>query len=330
MNYRSIPNTDVKVSTIALGCWQFAGGEMWAGQEEKENIKAVHTAIDLGINLFDTAEGYGAGKSEEVLGKALKGKRESVYIATKASGPTYAPDELTAACENSLKRLKTDYIDIYQLHWPRPEMVDGDTLFEGVEKLIESGKIHQFSVCNFGVGDLDKILPAGKVATNQLNYSLLWRGIEYDVVPRCRENEIGILTYSSLVHGLLSGRYADLSDFPDSRARTLHFSSERPGVRHGQPGQEKLTTKVLEEIGTICAEAEIGMVDAAFGWVMHQPGITSVLAGAGKSEQVAQNAAIADMIFPDDFLKALSAATAPLKETFGNHVDMWQVPGRIG
>jgi myo-inositol catabolism protein IolS len=303
---------------------------MWAGQEEKENIKTVHAAIDLGINLFDTAEGYGAGKSEEVLGKALKGKREDVYIATKASGPTFEAAELTLACENSLKRLQTDYIDIYQLHWPRPEMVAGEELFEGVNRLIESGKIRHFSVCNFGVSDLDRILQAGAVATNQLNYSLLWRGVEQEIVPMCKENNIGVFTYSSLVHGLLSGKYTSLDEFPESRARTLHFSSKRAGVRHGQDGHEELTSQTIDAIRHICDEAGISMVDAAFGWVMHQPQVTSVLAGAGKPEQLAQNAGVADITFSDDFLKALTEATRPLAEVFGKQVDMWQIPGRIG
>ncbi|MBT3271955.1 MAG: aldo/keto reductase [Spirochaetales bacterium] len=329
MNYRTIPNTGIKVSTVALGCWQFAGGAMWGDQEEKDNIQTAHAALDLGINLFDTAEGYGAGKSEEVLGKALKGKRENAVIATKSSGPTYSPDELIQACENSLKRLRTDYVDIYQLHWPRPDMADGDTIFEGVSKLIESGKILHFSVCNFGVEDMKKILLSGNICTNQLNYSLLWRGIEFDLVPKCTENEIGIFTYSSLVHGLLSGKYSSLEEFPKSRARSLHFSSDREEVRHNEPGQEELTAKVLSQIRSLCSEAGINMVDAAFGWVIHQPQITSVLAGAGKPEQVTQNAAIGDMVFPDGFLYSLSEATQPLKDAFGNQVDMWETPGRI-
>ena len=329
MKYKTITKAGIDVSTIALGCWQFAGGDMWGDQQEKENVAAVHAAIDLGINLFDTAEGYGAGKSEEVLGRALKGKRDKVVVATKASGPTYAADEIAAACENSLKRLGTDYIDIYQLHWPRPGMVGGDALFEGIGRLIDSGKIRHFSVCNFGTGDLAKILPSGTVTTNQLSYSLLWRGIEYEIVPKCKEHDIGIFTYSSLVHGLLSGKYSRLDDFPDNRARSLHFSSSRAGVTHGTGGREALTSETLEKIRSLCRKAGVTVAEAAFGWAMHQPQVTSVLAGAGKPGQVEQNAAVADMSFPEGFLDALTMATDPLKAAFGNQVDMWQVPGRI-
>ncbi|MAG13694.1 MAG: aldo/keto reductase [Spirochaetales bacterium] len=329
MQYRTVSPSGIKVSTIALGCWQFAGGAMWGDQEEKANIQTVHAALDLGITLFDTAEGYGAGRSEEVLGKALKGKRGQAIIATKSSGPTFAPNELESACDKSLKRLKTDYIDIYQLHWPRPEMADGDTIFEGVERLVENGKIRHFSVCNFGAQDLSGLLPSGAVATNQLCYSLLWRGIEHEIVPKCRDNNIGILTYSSLVHGLLSGKYGSLDEFPDGRARSLHFASRRPDVRHGQDGQEALTSETLKRIKAICGEAGVSMVEASFGWVMNRPQVTSVLAGAGKPDQVKQNAAIADMMVPDNLWSTLTEATEDLKAAFGAHADMWQAPGRI-
>ena len=148
---RKIENADIEVSGIALGCWQFAGGQMWGDQDDRNSIAAVDAALDSGITLFDTAEGYGAGKSEEVLGRALKGKRSSAIIATKASGPTYAPEELIGACEKSLERLQTDYIDIYQIHWPRDQMVEPAEIFEGVRRLREAGKVRFMSSSGFGI-----------------------------------------------------------------------------------------------------------------------------------------------------------------------------------
>ncbi len=301
---------------------------MWGEQEDRDSIRAVHAALDSGITLFDTAEGYGNGKSEEVLGEALKDRRSSAVIATKASGPTYAEDELTAACENSLRRLKTDYIDIYQLHWPRKTAVSPLQILETVGKLKKSGKIRSFGVCNYGPNDIAELLDG--IVTNQLNYGLLWRGVEYEIVPLLRRRSIGILTYSSLMHGLLSGKYETLDDLPESRARTLHYSSEREGVDHGQAGQEELTNKTLARIRAICGEAGIGMTEAAFGWAAHREQVSSVLAGARNAEQVEQNARIGDIEFPEGFLDALSEATEELKEAFGGQVDVWQVPGRIG
>ena len=183
MKYRKIENAGIDVSIIALGCWQFAGGAMWGEQDDRDSINAVHAALDNGITLFDTAEGYGSGKSEEVLGEALKGHRSGAIVATKTSGPTYAQDEMKLACENSLRRLKTDHIDIYQLHWPRDDQVSPEQIFETAESLKQSGKIRFFGVCNYGPKDLGALLEKGMIVTDQLSYSLIWRGMEYEVVP---------------------------------------------------------------------------------------------------------------------------------------------------
>ncbi len=308
---------------------------MWGEQEERDSKKAVDAALDSGINLFDTAEGYGNGSSEEVLGRALKGKRDKAVIATKASGPTFAPDELRDACEGSLRRLDTDYIDLYQLHWPRQKAVSHEIIIEGVRQLQKEGKIRYFGVCNYGPGDLSRSLPAeeeepeARVVSNQLAYSLLWRSIEYEVVPICMSHNIGILTYSTLIHGLLTGKYLTPEEFPGIRARTLHFSSNRDEVRHGQEGQEELTFRTLREIKSACDEAGTDMVTAAYGWAVHQPGITSVLAGARNKEQVKMNALAGTYSFPGGFIEKLTDVTAELRRAFGAHLDMWEVPGRI-
>ena len=329
MEYRSIKNAGIEVSKIALGCWQFAGGAMWGDQDDRNSIDSVHAALDLGINLFDTAEAYGGGKSEEVLGEALRGRRSSAIVATKASGPTYERNELTLACENSLRRLKSDYIDIYQLHWPRDGMVDSTLFLETAEELKKAGKIRHFGVCNFGPNNLRELLANGLIVSNQLCYSLLWRGIEGEVVPILEEHEIGVLTYSTLVHGLLSGKYHSLDEFPKGRARSLHFSGDREGVAHGQDGQEELTIRTIETIRSICTDSGFSMTAASFGWAARQPMVSSVLAGARNVEQVEANAAIADIDFPSGFFDALTEASEELKEAFGAQVDMWQKPGRI-
>jgi len=335
MQYRKLGNSDLEVSTIGMGCWQFAGGKMWGEQEERDSKEAVDAALNEGINLFDTAEGYGKGSSEEVLGRALKGRREKAIIATKSSGPTYAPEELKKACEGSLKRLDTDYIDLYQLHWPRQKAVPHSEILEGVKQLQKEGKIRFFGVCNYGPGDLAGSLPAeetepeAKIVSNQLAYSLLWRSIEYEVVPICQAHNIGILTYSTLVHGLLSGKYLNPDNFPRIRARTLHFSGGREEVRHGQEGQEELTFRTIQKIKSICDDAGIDMVTASFGWAANQPGITSVLAGARNADQIKKNAAAGSYDFPKGFFEKLTRATSEIRRTFGGHLDMWEVPGRI-
>ena len=257
------------------------------------------------------------------------GKRDRAIVATKSWGPTYGSVELVESCEKSLKRLQSDHIDIYQIHWPRPEAAPVDHIFEGVRRLKESGKIRYFGVCNYGVKDMSELLTSGEFVTNQLCYSLLWRGIEYEILPLCEKKGIGIFTYSTLVHGLLSGKYVKLDEFPKPRARSMHFSSQRPGVRHGQSGQEVLTEKSLSKIRGLCDEAGVSMFEAAFGWAIHRPQITSVIAGARNREQALGNAGIADIKFPDGFLASLTDATDDLKKAFGNQVDPWEYPGRI-
>jgi aryl-alcohol dehydrogenase-like predicted oxidoreductase len=164
--------------------------------------------------------------------------------------------------------------------------------------------------------------------SNQLPYSLLWRALEIEIMPRCREIGVGIITYSTLLHGLLSGKYRTADEFPPERARTRHFSSKRPQTRHGQPGCEDLTFGTIRRIQTLCDEAGMSMAEAALAWALHQPGITSVLAGARTPAQVEENAATADAQTPAGFFDSLSNASDDLKTTLGPDPDMWQSPGR--
>lgn len=156
MEYTKIQNTDITVSKIALGTWVFAGDYIWGPQDDGDSLRTVHAALDAGINLFDTADGYDDGKSEMILGKALEGRRSDAVIATKANSGEPVKDNIVKACEESLKRLGTDYIDIYQLHWPRRNMPFEDTM-EGLLKLFDEGKIRAVGVSNFGVKDIDEM-----------------------------------------------------------------------------------------------------------------------------------------------------------------------------
>ena len=139
-----------------MGCWPFAGGNVWGDQDDADSISAVHASLDAGINFFDTAEGYGAGKSEEVLGEALKGRREQAVIATKVGDSHLSPDDVRNSCENSLSRLGTDYFDLYLIHWPNHEISIADTM-GALQGLVDEGKVRALGVCNFGVQDLSLI-----------------------------------------------------------------------------------------------------------------------------------------------------------------------------
>jgi len=328
MKYQRLGKTEIKVSVICMGCWAIAGDRTWGPQRESDSIRAIETALDVGINFFDTAEGYGNGYSEEVLGKALSHRRKDAVIATKVSSSHLSPEKLTWACENSLRRLKTDYIDLYQLHWPS-RMVPIEETLEVMQKLKDEGKIRAIGVCNFGRRDLKEALAYSHIETDQLPYSLLWRSIEYEILPTCLENEVGILCYSPLAQGLLTGKFRSPEEVPDGRARTRHFSGQRPLARHGEKGAERETFAAIEEIRKISEELSVPMNELALGWLLSRKGVISVIAGARNAEQVRQNARAADLKLSSEVVDRLTEVTETLKEKLGPNPDMWQSESRI-
>jgi aryl-alcohol dehydrogenase-like predicted oxidoreductase len=321
-------NTDLSVSKIALGCWGFAGGDMWGTQDEADSIATVKAALESGINFFENAQGYGNGYSEEILGKALQGRRHEVIIATKISAATAVNQGIEAACELSLKRLQTDYIDLLQPHWPYRHMPAEDA-YQAFTKLREDGKIRAFGVSNYGVGDLSEILQYGEVSSNQLPYSLLFRAIEYDVQPLCVQENVGILCYSTLLHGLLADKFASPEDIPDGRARTRHFSKNRSGTRHGEEGCETEVFAAIEQIRQITAEIEQPMALVSVAWVLQQPGVASVIAGARQPEQIQEMATAVDLHLDPAIIQKLNAATEEVKEILGSNPDMWSSESRF-
>ena len=329
IEYRTLAKTDIQVSTIAFGCWAIVGGFNWGEQDESDSLQAIVAAFDGGINFFDTAEGYGNGYSEQLLAKALGDVRADVVIASKASPNHFAPDELRAACERSLQNLQTDYIDLYQLHWPNHEIAVEETL--GVlEKLKESGKIRAYGVSNFGPMDLKDVLMSEKpISSNQVAYNLLFRAVEYDIQPICEAADISILTYSPLMQGLLTGKFANADDVPVDRARSRHFADERMMSKHGEAGAEAETFAAIDRLRVIAKEVDLPMADLSLAWLLSQPGVTSVLVGARNAEQARQNILSAQTAASPDMVARLSAATAQLKEKLGPNADMWQNPPRI-
>jgi len=322
MKYRKLGRTDIEVSVVAMGCWAIAGGHTWGPQDEADSIATVHAALDAGVNFFETAEGYGKGYSEEVLGRALKGRRHEAVVATKVSRSNLAPDDLIKACEGSLRRLQTDVIDLYQIHWPSREVPISET-FPVLEKLREQGKVRAIGVSNFGVGDLADLLAVGHCQTDQLPYSLLWRAIEHEILPKCIEEDIGILCYSPLMQGLLTGKYASPDDVPDGRARSRHFSKDRPRVRHGEFGCEAETFAAIERIRQISASVGESMAKVSVAWLLAQPGVNAVLAGARKPDQIRETAQAADLTLATETIEALTEATEEVKRLLGANPDIW-------
>ena len=335
MQYRKLGRTDIPVSAIAMGCWVLAGDATWGPQDMAESIATVHAALDAGVNLFDTAEGYGGGDSESVLGQALLGRRHEAVIATKVGRANLSGGEVTRACEASLQRLRTDYVDLYQIHWPSRAVPLPETL-EALERLREQGKVRAIGVCNFGLHDLSDLtkIPSrgqaiGQAETNQLPYSLLWRAIEYELRQRCVDEGIGILCYSPLAQGLLTGKFRSAGDVPDGRARTRLFSGKRSEARHGQAGCEAETFAAIDRIRHICDEIRQPMANVALAWLLHQSGVTSAIAGARRPDQIRQTAQAADLALPPEILTRLTDATEETKRIVGPNPDMWQSESRF-
>jgi len=328
MEYRQLGRTEMKVSTVCLGCWALIGDATWGDQDRDASLATLRAAVEAGITFFDTAPGYGGGESEELVGRALADVRDDVILATKVPGDQLAPEQVIASCETSLRLLGTDAIDLLQIHWPRPDVPLAETL-GAMERLKRQGKIRAIGVSNFGASYLEELASLGRAETNQVCYSLLWRPIEHEVAPVCMEHEIGILCYSPLCQGLLTGKFASADDVPQGRARTRLFSKHRPQARHDEPGCEAETFEAIARLRRIADGAGQPMGRMALAWLLAQPGVTSVVAGARSVRQVAENAVAGDLHLGASTLAALSAATETVKARIGTNADMWQTESRM-
>jgi len=321
MNYIKIKNTDIIVSQMALGTWVFSNDTTWGSQEDGLSIKTTHAAIDAGITLIDTAAMYGNGRSEEVLGKALKGRRDKVVVATKTADAHPDKETVIKACEDSLKRLDTDYIDIYQIHWLRRTVPFSETM-EGLLKLHKDGKIRAIGVSNFGVQDLNEITKYGPIHTNQMAYNLLFRAIDHEIRPLCIKKDIGILCYSPLAQGLCTGKYSNIDEIPE-RLRRVWYLSDEFKYLHPQIFQ------TINCIKNIAQSINQPLSVVAIAYDMHREGITSVLAGARNTEQLKQNIAAAELKLDKEIMDILDECTDKLFNMMGYNADMWRVESAI-
>jgi aryl-alcohol dehydrogenase-like predicted oxidoreductase len=310
----------IEVSRISLGTWAFGSDPMWGAQDDRESAEVVAAALDAGIDFIDTAAGYADGRSEEVLGRALKGRRNRAVVATKVYGDL-AGAPLVAACEASLRRLGTDHIDVYYLHWPNHDIPIAASL-EGLRALKESGKILAAGVSNFGpidLADLKAAKDAGVVVLHQLPYSLFWRAIEYDILPASRAMDLDVVAYSVLAQGLLTGRYASSADVPQSLHAT-RFYGDGP---HGDPGADAEIFAALPRLRALAEGAGVTLADLAVQWALNQPGVSVVLTGARTVAEIEANARALDRKVDQAALADATAISDPVKAKLGPNPDMW-------
>jgi aryl-alcohol dehydrogenase-like predicted oxidoreductase len=311
MQKRKLGWTDLEITTIGLGMWAAGGAGWkfsWGPQDDNDSIKAVHEAIDEGINWIDTAAVYGMGHSEEVVGKAIKGKRNKVIIATKCERRWSADgseifgvlkrESILKECEDSLKRLQVDSIDMYQMHWPQPE-ADIEEGWSAMQELVKQGKVRYTGVSNFSSDQMKKITAIAKPASLQPPFSMLRRGIETDQLPYCVENNIGVVAYSPMGKGLLTGKVTKefVASLPDSDHR-------KKDTQFNEPELSKINA-MLEKLKPIASDLKLTLSQLALAWVINKPGITSAIAGARKPGQILETAIAGGVVLREDVINRI-------------------------
>lgn len=298
MKYINLGNTDIKVSVIGLGCWQF--GELnWGWGKEIDEDKAlaiINEAISLGINFFDTAEIYGDGISESILGKALKGRRDEVVIATKVAPFHLRYKDIIKACERSLQRLNTSFIDLYQIHWPNSYIPLKETAL-ALDELYLKGKIRAVGVSNFSVPlikELKRHLKHAPLVSNQVQYNLIERIVEKEIARYCRRNGMCIIAYSPLAQGLLTGKY-NISNLP--------MDNIRKNKAWFKPENIEKISKILHVLEEIANKYGKKISQIALNWLISNRGVIAI-PGAKSIEQLKENAMSSDFeLRKSDFLR---------------------------
>ena len=290
MEYRRLGKTGWEVSTISMGCWGIGG--QWGPVEEAEAIRTIHAALDLGINLLDTADAYGLGVSEELVGKALKGKRDGVYVATKVgnfarrSGFSLSyetPDHVYLCCDASLGRMKIDTIDLYQCHIN--DLKDPTIFLEAFEHLVTQGKIRAYAISTDSVAVAEAFNREGHCAAVQLNFSLLNPVAADSLLPWCATNDVGTLLRGPIAQGLLAGKFAPETHFEDS---------VRMGWNEGAAHARFLAQVAKVEQLRFLERPDRTLAQAALQWTLAQPGVTCAIPGAKNVAQITSNAQAAD------------------------------------
>lgn len=338
---RRCGTSTLKLPILGMGCWAYGGGEYWGAQSQADVNTIVRHAVDAGCNFFDTAEAYNDGASERALGAALHGiPREKVILATKVSPANASARGLIEHCEASLDRLRTDYIDVYFVHWPitarairhfTTELVAVPSVteaFETLQLLQQAGKIRHIGVSNFGVARLVEALATGaRIVVNELPYSLLTRAIEFEILPFCRTNGIGVIGYMSLLQGVLSDKYGALAELPAMRRRTRHFDARgTPLARHGTRGAEKETLEALRAIRDLARHWRMSTSGLALRWAMAGAGITCSLCGSRQPAEFQENLQAAREPLDDELVAELNRISEPLRQKLGPSFDYYEHP----
>jgi aryl-alcohol dehydrogenase-like predicted oxidoreductase len=317
MRQRQLGNSDIQVSAIIMGLWQ-AGKEMWVGIDDKQTTAAIRAAYEAGITTFDTAEVYGKGHSEQVLASAISDIRDKVIYATKVFANHLKYDQVQQACDRSLKNLQTDYIDLYQIHWPSDsfgfDAVPIAETMEALNVLKEQGKIRSIGVSNFSRSQLQEAKQYGQIDSLQPPYSLFWRHVEKDLMPYCIENKITILAYSPMAQGFLTGKFGPDHVFEkgDVRAKNKLYQSQT----------YDRVQQALSRLEPIAQQKGVTLGQLALGWVISHSQ-TCAIAGARNANQAAGNAAAGTIALSEQELAEIDEIGRGVTDYLSDDPVMW-------
>ena len=307
MKAKRLGSRGPEISVIGFGAWE-AGGDMWGPNEsEDEIVEAIQVGLDAGITWIDTAEVYGDGTSEEIVARAIQGRREDVFLATKVapepSGTGHRPEQVREACQNSLKRLSTDWIDLYQLHWPDEVGVPLEDTWEAMAGLVDEGLVRHIGMSNYDRPEVERCEGIRHVDSIQPQFSMLHLD-NSELITWCGEEGIGVVAYGPLAFALLTGAVDHTTTFHQRDWRSGGMDMDAYD-RMFAPGKLERSLAVVDGMRPIAERLGCSVSQLALAWVFHQPGVTSAIAGSRKPRHVRENAGAGDLTLDGGTLKEL-------------------------
>jgi aryl-alcohol dehydrogenase-like predicted oxidoreductase len=332
--------SDILVSAMTIGCWPFGGGDYWGEQSQADVDNVVRMALDRGVNTFDTAEMYNGGESERSLGKALGNRRKEAVIISKISPSNCR--EVRKHCEESLKRLGTDYIDVYMLHWPINKLAlehftsdhsiiqippTVEEAYRQLDDLKKEGLIRSAGMSNFGRTQMEEVVSTGvRVDVNEMPYNIVSRAIEAEIAPYCMEHAISLIGSMGLQQGLLAGIYKTPGEVPYNQAHSRHYPDYRGGgtSRHGEEGAEKELFDVVAQLQALSSDLHVQMAQLAIAWILKKPFMASTLVGSRNLRELEMNIEACSLEISDEVEALIDKASLPVLRILGNNPDYYE------
>ncbi|HOQ51224.1 MAG TPA: aldo/keto reductase [Candidatus Atribacteria bacterium] len=323
MRKRKLGWTDLELTVIGFGSWALGGGGWqfsWGPQDDEESIAAIHRALDLGINWIDTAAVYGLGHSEEIIAKALRGMSEKPIIATKCGrvwnekGEVFGclkRDSIRKEVEDSLRRLEVEVIDLYQIHWPDPEP-DIEEAWSTMADLVKEGKIRYAGVSNFNVEQMKRIEKIHPIASLQPPYSMITRDIEKEILPYCAEKNMGVIVYSPMQKGLLTGK------FTPERVKNLPPDDHRRSDPQFSEPLLSINLELIEKLKPIAEKHGRTLAQLAIAWVLRRPEVTAAIVGTRRPSQIEETFPAGDWELAAEDIEAIEKLLQEREEKIKN------------